>query len=270
MMKHHESLSASTRSEESDAEKTVFRLVVASVLLYVLQSRNVASREERPRDRGRASHRNGARFLFRALFDVECLVSRSRRERAIERLGYQRRSTLAKTRGHGRARHLIRSRNAFATTSVVAPKRMETARLRACESTESLHRPTAARKTPTCLSRPPEARCGRARGCGKRRARFRRGGLRRLRPPDPLRLRPGLRRRRRRTLPRAFSAASRRTTPRTRGRSWTGSCFVTPRARRERRRGERDGCQRDETEPRRRRRGRDLGTGRGRARTTRR
>jgi hypothetical protein len=32
MMKHHESLSASTRSEESDAEKTVFRLVVASVL----------------------------------------------------------------------------------------------------------------------------------------------------------------------------------------------------------------------------------------------
>jgi hypothetical protein len=121
MMKHHESLSASTRSED-DVEKTVFRLVVASVLLYVLQSRNVASREERARDRGRASHRNGARFLFRALFDVECLVSRSRRERAIERLGYQRRSTLAETRGHGRARHLIRSRNAFATTSVVAPK----------------------------------------------------------------------------------------------------------------------------------------------------
>lgn len=88
-----------------------------------------------------------------------------------------------------------------------------------------------ARKTPTCLSRPPEARCGRVRGCGKRRARFRRGGLRRLRPQtDPLRLRSGLRRRRRRTRPRAFSAASRRTTPRTRGRSWTGSCFVSRRA----------------------------------------
>ena len=34
MMKHHESLSASTRSEESDAEKTVFRLVVAKGLFY--------------------------------------------------------------------------------------------------------------------------------------------------------------------------------------------------------------------------------------------
>jgi hypothetical protein len=95
--------------------------------------------------------------------------------------------------------------------------------VRASQQSSFLHDPRK-RKTPTCLSRPPEGRCGRARGCETRRARFRRGGLR-LRPRLLPRLLPGLRRRCRRTRPRAFAAASRRTTPRTRGRAWTESCF---------------------------------------------
>ena len=126
--------------------------------------------------------------------------------------------------------------------------------MRASQQSSFLHDPRK-RKTLTCLSRPPEGRCGRARGCETRRARFRRGGLRlrlRLRP----RLLPGLRRRCRRTRPRAFAAASRRTTPRTRGRAWTESCFG--RAARVSERSETGVSATKRSRARRRRRARDL------------
>ena len=146
--------------------------------------------------------------------------------------------------------------------SIRARERIQTARPRACESpkVESSDDPSA-RKTLTCLSRPLEGRCGRARGCEKHRVRFRRGGLLRLRPPAaPPRLLPGHRRRCRRTRPCVFAAASRRTTPRTPGPAWIGSYFGRAACASGRRRREGDGCQRDETKRacRRRRRVRDL------------